>query len=130
MQPEIENRSFKRYLTGYPSLAAFIASDKDKSTAICRRFDRLAARNLLHLQSELAELEARQDAFDEEDYLHGTTEQKGVLSNWREFCRKAAEANNHREKERMDLALEIREKIKEYREYDSPVYVQLEAFRI
>jgi len=27
------------YVKGYPSLAAFIASDHDKSTAIYRRFD-------------------------------------------------------------------------------------------
>ena len=60
------------YVKGYPSLAAFIASDSDKSTAIYRRFDRLSARNLLYLQSELVELEAQQDALDEED-LQPTT---------------------------------------------------------
>jgi hypothetical protein len=58
------------YVKGYPSLAAFIASDRDKSTAIYRRFDRLSARNLLYLESELQELEERQDALDAED-LHG-----------------------------------------------------------
>jgi hypothetical protein len=56
-----------RYVSGYPSLASFIASDKDKSTVIYRRFDCLFARNLLYLQSELAELERRQTVFDAED---------------------------------------------------------------
>lgn len=103
------------YLNGYPSLANFIATDKDHSTAIYRRFDRLSARNLLHLQSELCELEARQDKLDAEDF-RGTIEQKGVLSNWAVFCAKASQPENEREKLRMDLAKEIREKIKEYRE--------------
>lgn len=49
--------------TGY---AAFIASDEDRSTTIFRRFQRLSPRNLLYLESELAELEAEQDRLDEE----------------------------------------------------------------
>ena len=70
-----------RYVKGYPSLAAFIASDRDKSTAIYRRFDRLSARNLLYMQSELVELEARQDAFDADD-SQGTLEAKDSARNW------------------------------------------------
>lgn len=46
-----------RYVQGYASLAAFIANDKVKSTAIYRRFDQLSARNLLYLQSELIDLQ-------------------------------------------------------------------------
>jgi hypothetical protein len=49
-----------RPLDGYPSLAEFIASDPDHTSLVFRRFDKLAARNLLYLQSELAELEAKQ----------------------------------------------------------------------
>tara|TARA_R110002060_G_scaffold59247_6_gene69119 strand:- start:660 stop:971 length:312 start_codon:yes stop_codon:yes gene_type:complete len=62
MHSDVENDALKViYLKRYPSLAAFIASDKDKSTAIYRRLDRLSARNLLYLHSELPELQARQD---------------------------------------------------------------------
>jgi hypothetical protein len=102
------------YIKGYASLAAFIAEDRDKSTAIFRRFDRLSARNLLYLQSELAELEAKQDAFDREDLKAGT-EEKASARSWPVFKRRAEEGNNEREKERMDLVKEIREKIREYR---------------
>ena len=102
-----------RYIKGYPSLAAFIASDRDKSTAIYRRFDRLSARNLLYLQSELVELEARQDRYDAED-LERPTQEKASARNWQTFKEKAAETNNVCEKERMELALDIRAKIKEY----------------
>ncbi|KAL2038991.1 hypothetical protein N7G274_008331 [Stereocaulon virgatum] len=103
------------YIKGYPSLAAFIASDKDKSTAIYRRFDRLSARNLLYLQSELVELEARQDELDAED-RNRTTGEKASTRDWEILKSKAREANNVNEKERMELVLEIRGKIKEYRE--------------
>jgi hypothetical protein len=48
-----------RPLDGFPSLSDFIASDHDRTSLVFRRFDRLAARNLLYLQSELAALEAK-----------------------------------------------------------------------
>jgi hypothetical protein len=48
-----------RPLDGFPSLADFIASDHDRTSLVFKRFDKLAARNLLYLQSELAELEAK-----------------------------------------------------------------------
>lgn len=55
------------YLASYASLAKFVSSDPDHSTAIFKTFDRLAARNLLYLQSELAELQAQQDRYDDDD---------------------------------------------------------------
>lgn len=105
-----------RYIKGYPSLAAFIASDRDKSTAIYRRFDRLSARNLLYLQSELVELEAKQDAYDAED--RGlTTQEKVSTRNWELFKERAQEAGNIRERKRMELVINIRERIKEYSQF-------------
>ncbi|KAH0541718.1 hypothetical protein FGG08_003810 [Glutinoglossum americanum] len=117
MAQDIEHgRNRTHYISGYPSLAAFIASDNDKSTAIFRRFDRLSARNLLYLQSELAELEARQDEFDGEDGKDNDMEAKQCARSWTHFKKKSEKLNNEREKKRMDLVKEIREKIKEYRE--------------
>lgn len=49
-----------RPLDGYPSIAEDISSDPDRTSLVFRRFDKLAVRNLLYLQSELAELEAMQ----------------------------------------------------------------------
>jgi hypothetical protein len=49
-----------RPLDGYPSLTEDIASDPDRTSLVFRRFDKLAVRNLLYLQSELVELEAKQ----------------------------------------------------------------------
>ena len=99
------------YVKGYPSLAAFIASDCDQSTAIYRRFDRLSARNLLGLQSELVELEARQDAFDAED-LRGTLKDKESAQTLK---RRAAEPGNTGAKERLENIEDIRTKLGLYR---------------
>ena len=52
----------KEYLSGYAELAAYISVDAD--CQIYRRFDRLGARNLLYLQSELAALEQWFDEYD------------------------------------------------------------------
>ena len=100
------------HLTGFPSLAAFIASDRDKTAAIFKRFNRLAARNLLHLQSELAELQARQDKLDQQE-LGGDLQSKQCSRNWADFC--TAAASEARQKERMELAQNIRVTLKEYR---------------
>ena len=114
MRKDSENQPAEiHYVKGYPSLAAFIASDCDKSTAIYRRFDRLSARNFLYLQSELVEHEARQDALDAEA-LCGTLEGKDSAKNWHTLRKRAAEPGNIGDKERLEVLQEIRMKIKEY----------------
>jgi hypothetical protein len=95
-------------ITGYPSLAAFVASDRDRSTAIYKRFDRLAARNLLYLQSELAELQWKQDGFDKED-RNGDMNSLQAARNWSHF-KKRADADPSR----LELVKEIRATLKEY----------------
>jgi hypothetical protein len=105
-------------IRGFPSLADFIASDIDHSSVIYRRFSRLSARNLLYLQSELAELEVQQDALDSED-LKASTDEKSVLRDWKEFRTRAA-AGSIRDIERMDLAKKIQVALKEYSEL-SPI---------
>ncbi len=86
------------YVDGFPSLAAFIASDRDRTTAIFKRFGRLAARNLLTLQSELAALEAQLHEYDEHDKSSQGAMQS--LRNWEDFVDRA-----RREPERMRLLL-------------------------
>lgn len=106
-QPEVEN------VIGYASLASFIASDKDKTTVIYRRFSRLSARSILYLQSELAELEARQDVFDKED-LEGSMDDAACAQDWNAF--KDLSRTDSRQKEKMELVRQIREVMKEYSE--------------
>ena len=113
MDRDLENHTAP-LIRGFPSLADFISSDADHSSIIFRRFDRLSARNLLYLQSELAELEAQQDAFDSEDFK-ATMDEKSILRDWKEF-KDRAKAGSKRDVERMDLAKRIQRALKEYSE--------------
>lgn len=103
-------------LAGYPSLAAFIASDRDRTTFIYKRFDELAARNLLYLQSELAELNCKQREFDQEDVV-ADMHTKQCARNFIDFQNAASPANGDmKQKERWKLTRQVRETLKEYRE--------------
>jgi hypothetical protein len=82
LKPSASFRTWDEYEMGYPRFAAFIAEDKDKSSTIYRRFERLGARNLLYLESELAELEAKQDAMDKE-YKEESIERKATARSWK-----------------------------------------------
>ncbi|KAF4905254.1 hypothetical protein CGCFRS4_v000820 [Colletotrichum fructicola] len=52
---------------GYAEVANWMARDVDNETLIYRRFDELAARNLLYLQSELLGLENQLNELDKQD---------------------------------------------------------------
>ncbi|KAK3334205.1 hypothetical protein B0T19DRAFT_420296 [Cercophora scortea] len=101
----------RSYVDGYPSLAAFIASDRDGTAIIFKRFNRLAARNLLFLQSEIAELQAQLDAFDTQDSDISNQETMQSLRNWNDY--KARASTNP---SRMNLVRQIRETLRDYRE--------------
>jgi hypothetical protein len=102
---------------GHPSLAEFIAKHRDNSTAIYRHYDDLSARNILYLQSELAELRALQIQYDQEDAQPGEIDAKERCRDWNMFKTLAEEpGENRREQERMKLMLKIRATLKEYSE--------------
>ncbi|OCK75096.1 hypothetical protein K432DRAFT_309310 [Lepidopterella palustris CBS 459.81] len=109
----------KRYLEGFPSLSALLASDPDLQ--VFRRFDRLASRNLLYLQAEILDLEARLDEFDAADLEVAAAEESGWIEVtlsarcWEVFAEKA-NLGEERESERMKLVLQIRERLAEYQE--------------
>lgn len=102
-------------LDGYPLLAEFLASDNDRTILVFKRFDRLAMRNLLYLQSELAELQTCQDEYDAEDISleRGDRAAKQCARNWESFT-DAIKKGNGRQMKRMELVNEIRKKMKEY----------------
>lgn len=115
MRSDIENDAVEvNYVSGYPSLAAFIASDPDHSTAIYRRFDRLSARNLLYLQSELVALEKQQDELDKQDLISDKLDGKAKARNWDLLVEKAESGDDGEARKRVTVAKAIREKIKEY----------------
>jgi len=110
-------------MNGFPRVASKIASDPDKTTTIYRRFDRLSARNLLHLEAELAELEALQDKQDADDLQFRKNDDATgrCYRDWNMFENCANEKDedgnvrNQLQAEKMTLAIKIKEKLKEYR---------------
>ncbi len=112
MSRDEEERFCQIRVTGYPSLAAFIANDPDHSTAVYQRFDELSARNLLYLQSELAELKAQQEELDRADYT-GDQDDKKIARDWKSF-RKHADDGDAEGQKRVHLVHKIRSKLKEY----------------
>lgn len=100
----------KIYINGYPSLAAFIARDRDNSTSIYRSYNRLASRNLLCLEAELFELEQAQDAFDDAD-LKDDLSAKQYARSW-STLRSSSDPRCIERKEHLE---KVRVKIKEYR---------------
>lgn len=110
---DVESRL--QYVTGFASLAKFIASDRDRTTLVFKRFDELAARNLLYLQSELADLYAQQRRFDMEDAA-ADLRMKQYARNFEDFKKAAADGADPKQKDRKELMLQIRSMLKEYRE--------------
>ena len=103
----------QEYPNGFSSVAAFIAEDPDNTSTIYRRFDRLAARNLLYLQARLQKLEAVQDKLDNENLLNGDLEASKAASSWEDF--EALAITSEREKKRMEMADQIQVTLKAYR---------------
>lgn len=110
----MDSNSPKSYVDGFPSLSDFIASDRDGTSAIFKRLNRLAARNLLVLQGELAELEARLDEYDHEDQAghEDKTDRLNALQSLRSW--EDYKARNDKNSDRMKLLEQIRKTLKEY----------------
>ena len=109
------------YMSGYADWATFIVEDKDRSATIYRRFDELAARSLLRMQSELLFLESKQQDMDKADRLMPISV-KACTRDWGKFISWAEDENSPHTNfadERLKLELQIRAKVKEYREPSS-----------
>lgn len=113
---DIENVADK---TGFPALARKIAINPDYEAFIFRKFDRLSARNLLHLESKLAYLEFKLDKADELAANSRSTETLRSIRTWEAFEDLAKRDEAGPEHARMRIAEEIREVLKEYRKTDS-----------
>jgi len=108
---ELTELGFRR--DGYPALAEWVARDPDHETFIFRRFDRLAARNLLNLQSELVGIENKLDRMDEDS----RSRRDVGLRCWETFVEEVEGQDNQRNaKERRRLYDELERKLKDYRE--------------
>jgi hypothetical protein len=116
-QVDIENVTER---TGFPGLANKIAINRDYEAFIFRKFDRLSARNLLHLESRLAYLERKLDQVDEQAE-RGDNETLRSLRAWEAFEENSTDVARP-EHARMKIEREMGETLKEYREICSSVW--------
>src|SRR5277367_11613 len=100
------------HLDGYPSLAEFITKDQD--AAIYRKFERLSARSLLYLQSELHDLEGQLQQLDHDDAKDiGNVEAQKAAREWNYY----ADEKNSRARLHRELQARIAEKLRAYRTF-------------
>jgi hypothetical protein len=100
--------------TGFPELASRLAVNPDYEAFIFRKFDRLSARTLLHLESRLTYLEWKLDQADERALLSGDNEMRRSIRCWEAFEDKAKKEDRP-EHASMIITEEIGETLKEYR---------------
>ncbi|KAH7086523.1 hypothetical protein FB567DRAFT_603571 [Paraphoma chrysanthemicola] len=77
---------------GYPTLASWIARDPDNETLVFRRFSRLSARNVLHLQAQLVALEYDIDQLDEDARRSPDMETRQASRRWETLMEHAGDA--------------------------------------
>lgn len=111
---------------GFQAVSRWIAADDDGEAFVFRKFDRLAARNLLYLQARMLALEER---INKIDGAAGSMDMLQVLRNWEMLVAKSEDSKVHIEarekmKKQIDLHEELQKTIKEYRKLmgtNSPV---------
>jgi len=113
-------KSPKEHLEGYGDFAEFIASDAPLS--IYRRYDSLAARNLLYLEAEIQLLEFQLRDIDQVDFHtvnNGPEVEKAETDAaarcWEELIKQAANGQE-RAARRLNLINKLRDLMKQYGE--------------
>lgn len=101
-----------KYINGFPGAASFIACNPEHSFAIYKAFHSLSARNLLHLEAELLELQQEQNDLDKLLALGNPTTLECFRS-WKVL----KDSNDPQQDRRRKMNQNIQTKIKEYRKY-------------
>lgn len=92
-----------------------LRGERDNTSTIFRRFDDLAARNLLYLQSQLQELEAAQDEHDQEVLLNGDLDDKRAATSWADL--KELSSKRPRVKRAMEISDQVQKTLDAYCDY-------------
>lgn len=114
-------QQFKASKEGFADVARWISLDRDNETFIFRKFDELAARNLLYLQAELLVIESKLDKLDQQDALSNDIDVKDVARRWEAL----EQLDNVDAQARLDLVFALREKLKEYRTLELPALLHV-----
>ncbi|KAI0543699.1 hypothetical protein F4679DRAFT_567742 [Xylaria curta] len=100
---------------GFADVARWISLDGDNETFIYRKFDELAARNLLYLQSELLVFEKQLNELDKNDADSEDMDVKDASRTW-ETLTQRYDTGNEEARVRIDLIVKLRAILKEYHE--------------
>lgn len=95
---------------GYPKLATLMGHSPE--VAIFRRFNTLNARNLLYLQAELVDLETRLEEASRADAESSNLDRRRHDRHWPSLSESVTTPDGN--STQWTLALQIREKLKEY----------------
>lgn len=98
---------------GFAAVADILASDADHQLFIFRKFNTLAARNLLDMQNELQYLERRQEELDREVELSCDEILCKAMRNYDEF--KGNVHSHHGLRKRRELQEQIQQQLHKYR---------------
>lgn len=98
---------------GYPALANWVSRDPDSETFVFRKFGRLAARNILHLQCKLIALEKEIDDLDEEARQSPDLEARQASRRYETLISRSENGNNS-EKKRVQKLEEVKGLLEEY----------------
>lgn len=113
-------------LEGYAAVAGWIALDPDNETFVFRKFDRLAARNLLCIQSELLSIEKELAVFDGQDARAAQDDlrAKDATRTWETLVSRS-KAGDDGSRRRIELLEKLRSKIKGYRKETSHFLIDI-----
>lgn len=119
MSTDIELNLQEKRRGGYIAAAEWLARDADNETLVFRKFDKLAALNLLYLQSEILDIENRVERMHQDAVASGSDlDLQETARRWETLVRQATEGDprfRQDAKAKMQLVWDLRAKIKEYR---------------
>jgi hypothetical protein len=98
---------------GFAAVSEWIALDPDNETFIFRKFDRLAARNLLYLQARITMLEKKLEELDKQVTESKNMAVKDAARTWEQLVKQDSEGEEHARRH-MKLVAEMKEALKEY----------------
>ncbi|KAG7287643.1 hypothetical protein NEMBOFW57_007156 [Staphylotrichum longicolle] len=98
---------------GFAAVAEWIALDPDNEPFIFRKFDRLAARNLLYLQAQIIMLEQELEKLDQDVAQSDDMSLKDAARRWEQLVKQNAEGQEHAQRQ-VKLIAEIKHALKEY----------------
>ncbi|KAE8854313.1 hypothetical protein PTNB29_09669 [Pyrenophora teres f. teres] len=104
---------------GYPALSDWISRDPDDEALVFRKFGRLAARNILHLQCNMIQLEKDIDQLDERIRQSADIDTVRSLKRWETLMERACVVDSL-ESQLVAKLTQLQHLLKEYCQYQIP----------